>query len=175
MQFKVPQNIDMADRIVGSLTLIQFLYVLIGGIVVYFLFSTLAPVSGTLFLISATPVALFTLAMAFLKVQDQPFPKFVRAFIFFATHPKVRVWHKEGLTLSLKIVPDVVKESDKPIASKKIDKSRLEKLIQVMDTGGVVNHRQTGENSTASKVSPAHTGLHDPKKQAVAKVHDGKK
>src|SRR3989344_5073023 len=65
----------MADRIVGPLTLVQFLYILVGGIIVYFLFSTVAPVNGTLFILTALPVAVLTLAMAFLKVPDQPKPE----------------------------------------------------------------------------------------------------
>lgn len=155
MQFKVPQNIDMADRIVGPLTLVQFLYVLIGGIVVYFLFTTIAPISGTLFLLSALPVAVFSLALAFLKIQDQPFPKFVGSFIFFLVRPKVRIWHKEGISAGLKIVPDVKKMGDDPVQGKKIKKSELEKLIQVMDTGDDAIGRENPSEHKAAHVSPS--------------------
>lgn len=163
MQFKVPQNIDMADRIVGPLTLVQFLYILVGGMVVYFLFSTIAPVNGGLFLLLSAPVAVFTMAMAFLKVQDQPFPKFVQAFIVFLFRPKIRMWHKEGSTLSPKIVPEVKKESDKPVVPQKIEKSQLEKLIQVMDTGGTSANRVGAPAHKAAHVSPSLNKAPQPK------------
>lgn len=135
MQFKVPQNIDMADRIVGSLTLLQFLYLLIGGLVVYTLFSVVAPVNTVLFVLTGGPVALFTLAMAFLKVQDQPFPRFVMAFFAFLFSPKARIWHREGPDPILVITAD--RKMEKPQAPhKKIEKSQLEKLSQILDTGG---------------------------------------
>ena len=35
MRYKVPQNIDMEDRIVGPLTMVQFVIVMIGGMIVY--------------------------------------------------------------------------------------------------------------------------------------------
>lgn len=137
MQFKVPQNIDMADRVVGSLTLIQFLYVLIGGIIVYFLFSTIAPVSPALFIATAGPVALFSLAMAFLKIQDQPFPRFVVAFIFFLFRPKMRIWHKDGIDASLIITPDKIDKKE-TVTRKTIKKSELDQLVTIVDTGGKI-------------------------------------
>src|SRR6476646_9935727 len=96
----------MADRIVGPLTLIQFLYVLIGGILIYALLNIVAPISNALFLALAGPIALFTLALAFLKIQDQPFPKFVVAFFLFITKPKMRIWQREGIDPDLVITPD---------------------------------------------------------------------
>lgn len=141
MQFKVPQNIDLADRIVGPLTLVQFLYVLTGGMIIYFLFSTIAPVNPSLFFILAFPITVFTLALAFLKIQDQPFPKFVVAFFVFLSRPKVRIWHKEGLDPALIVTPK--KQQAEPKAQpKSIKKSELEKLIQVLDNGSATTPDQ---------------------------------
>jgi hypothetical protein len=136
VQFKVPQNIDMADRIVGPLTLIQFLYLLVGGIVIYFLFTTIAPVNSLLFLALAGPLGLFTFALAFLKIQDQPFPKFVVAFFVFLFRPKARVWFKEGLSPQLVITPETEMKKD-TIERKTIKKSQLDQLVQTLDTGGM--------------------------------------
>jgi hypothetical protein len=145
----------MADRIVGPLTLVQFLYILVGGVVIYFLFSTIGAVNGGLFLLIALPIAIFVLALAFLKIQDQPFPKFVQAFIIFLLRPKVRLWHKEGLETSLKIVPDKKDADDTTVTAKKIQKSQLEQLIQVMDTGGHVVARPPASVPKGAKISPS--------------------
>ncbi len=154
MQFKVPQNIDMADRIVGPLTLVQFLYLLIGGIVVYFLFTLFGSINPTFFLATGGPVALFVLALAFLKIQDQPFPKFVGAFLVYLTRPKMRVWYKEGLDPALIITPDI--KADKPeLQAKRIKRSQLDHLSQVLDTAGHI---------------PAAPGAHQAAKPMPAKA-----
>jgi hypothetical protein len=135
VQFKVPQNIDMADRIVGPLTLVQFLYLLVGGLVLYFLLNTVEPVNGTLFFALGIPVTLFSLALAFLRVQDQPFPKFVGAFIMFLFSPKTRIWAKAGVDDAMIIAPDAA-EVDTSVQHKKMNRTQLERLVQTLDTAG---------------------------------------
>ncbi len=133
MQFKVPQNIDMADRIVGPLTLIQFLYLLVGGIIVYALFSTIAPINPTLFLALAAPITLFSLALAFLKIQDQPFPKFVAAFFVYVRRPKARVWFKDGRsTESVVITPNPMVSTQAP-TRKELKRDQLQQLATTLD------------------------------------------
>ncbi|MBI4032739.1 PrgI family protein [Candidatus Berkelbacteria bacterium] len=99
-RYQVPQNIDMEDKIVGPLTMLQFVYLMVGGMIVY-LSWTLFDIS--LFLVIAVPVGLFTLALAFVKVQDQPFPKFMAAFLLYLVRPKARVWQKEQQLSELKL------------------------------------------------------------------------
>lgn len=94
VQYKVPQNIDMEDRIFGPLTLFQFLSLLIGGMVVYVLFLALRNVSLPIFFIAGLPIALVTLAFTFVRVQDRPFPTFLGYFILYLLNPKRRVWAK---------------------------------------------------------------------------------
>ena len=91
MRYKVPQNIDMQDRIVGPLTMIQFMYLLVGGAICYAFFQAF---SVPVFVIIALPVALTTLALAFFKVQDQPFSKFISSAIGYILRPKNWVWRK---------------------------------------------------------------------------------
>lgn len=137
MQFKVPQNIDLADRIVGPLTLVQFLYLLVGGIVIYVLFSVVAPINVGLFFTLSFPIALFSFGLAFLKIQDQPFGKFVMSFLTYLIRPKTRVWTKEGLPPEI-IVADTKPKHKERVTPKAIKKSELEKLTQALDTGGHV-------------------------------------
>lgn len=140
MQFKVPQNIDMADRVVGPLTLIQFLYLLIGGIIDYVLFSIISPINVGLFFALAIPIGLFSFALAFLKLQDQPFGKFVISFILFLIKPKTRVWTKDEPEAGVVITANPVKK-DTRITTKTIKKSDLQRLTQTLDTGGAVAAR----------------------------------
>lgn len=134
MQFKVPQNIDMQDKIVGPLTLLQFVYLMAGGIIIYITFSVATPVIAWLI---AVPVGILTLALTFLKIQDQPFGLFLMATVLFFVRPQTRIWHKETELEQLpqqKITP--VKKEDIKLPKKGIEKSELEKLAYVLDTRG---------------------------------------
>ncbi len=166
MQFKVPQNIDMADRIVGPLTLVQFLYVLVGGIVIYFLFSTIGPVQPTLFLGLSVPIGLFFLALAFLKVQDQPFPKFVSAFFIYLFRPKARIWYKEGFDPQL-IITSMQPDKKKAVEHKTIKKSQLDRLVQVLDTGEIVpvQSKSAYQEPPANHIKPSRPVVDDVRKK----------
>jgi len=133
MQFKVPQNIDLEDKIVGPLTLIQFLYIISGGIIVYLLFLTLGPTF--FFWVLSVPVAAIAIAMAFLKIQDQPLSHFIKAGLMYLSRPKIRIWQRHGVNISAIKAAPVKKEGSTTLPKKKIEKSELEKIAQVLDTG----------------------------------------
>ncbi len=136
MQYKVPQNIDMQDKIIGPLTMAQFLYLIVAGMVDYILLQTFGQTNLVVFIILATPIALFALAMAFLKINDIPFPKFFQAAVLFMISPKVRVWHKViDMNSPVKIEAAKVKTADK-VVRKHVEKSEIEKLANVLDTAG---------------------------------------
>lgn len=132
MQYRVPQNIDMADKIVGPLTMIQFLYVAIGGSIVYL---TLTKGGTFIFVVVGIPTGLLTLAMAFYKPQDQPFSHFILSLISYLFKPKDRVWIK-GSAEEAVILPHKEKMAPKPLPKKKITKSELQKITEVLDSGG---------------------------------------
>ncbi len=138
MQYKVPQNIDMEDKIIGPLTLIQFLYLLAGGVIIYMMAISI----GTTFLfwILAIPIGVFVLALAFLKIQDQPLMHFVKAGLAYMGRPKVRVWHRHGFAMSaVQENYRKTKKIKKAPPKKGIDKSELEKLAMMLDTRRVNN------------------------------------
>jgi hypothetical protein len=137
MQYKVPQKIDMEDKLIGPLTLWQFIYVLVGGMIIYAGWLKIAPISRALFFIIAIPVGLITFALAFVKVQDQPFTKFIMAFIQYLARPKNRIWQKETQREEKVIVNVAQREEIKPVA-KKVERSELEQLAHTLDTAGEV-------------------------------------
>lgn len=153
MQYKIPQNIDLEDRVVGPLTLVQFLYLLSGGIVIYILFTVIAPVNTILFLAFSVPIGLFSFALAFLKIQDQPFPRFVLAFLAYLFKPKAQTWAKEGLTPELILASGPEKKASR-IIPKPIKKSELEKLAQTLDVGGTEPNYRGGPPPPTSRGRP---------------------
>ena len=71
MQYKVPQKIDLEDKIIGPLTLKQFIYLLGGGMIDYMILSVTQSSFGGWVLIIL--VSLIALAFAFVQVEEQPF------------------------------------------------------------------------------------------------------
>lgn len=143
MQYKVPQNIDIEDKIIGPLTMKQFVYLLSGGLIAYISYSYLGPTKGSLI---AIPAILLALMLTFVKVQDQPFIYFLASFALYLVKPKKRVWRKEESLESLpkQKIAEMPKIQE-PEPSAKIEKSQLEQLSHVLDTGGwqdIVKHQK---------------------------------
>ena len=135
MQFRVPQNITMEDRIVGPLSPIQFGIVLIGGGIAFFIFQSGLPspipsVFGGLF-------ALFTAILAVGKYNDQPMYRFIKFIYLFATRPRVRIWHKETGEFTL-IKPSRQRIEEKHHAVKNISKEDIARLAVVLDSRGAI-------------------------------------
>jgi len=118
MQFQVPQFIETEDKIVGPLTLRQFGYVGVAGLIVFGLYFILNPL---LWLLVSGILAAISVGFAFGKVNGRPVISFVAAFIDSIWKPKVYVFRPSA---SLQVVgvevPGVaVKEPDKKATAKK--------------------------------------------------------
>lgn len=110
MEYKVPQNIDQEDKILGPLTFAQFIYVLIGGGIILVAFALF---DFALFLLVAIPVLLLTIGFALVKVQDQPFSRILMAFVHYLRQPKQRVWQDPAVSTAI-AEPKPVKAAPKP-------------------------------------------------------------
>lgn len=91
MHAQVPQYTDIEDKIIGPLTLKQFLYLLIGGGIIFLLFNIL---KFPVFIIIAIPIAFFTILLAFFKIGNQKFGKFIANFLEFISKPDIYTWKK---------------------------------------------------------------------------------
>jgi len=93
MQFNIPQFIEIRDKIIGPLTMRQFLYMLIGvgALVAIWFFAEL-----WLFLIIAIPILLFCLMLAFYKFNGRPFIFFVGSVINYLIKPKLYLWKRKN-------------------------------------------------------------------------------
>lgn len=140
LQFKVPQHIEMEDKIIGPLTMKQFVNLLIGGMITYAIIKTYNPL---LIAFVGVPIGLLTLAIAFIKVQDQPFPQFLLSLILFMVKPKERTWHKdwhiEGKTNTVVQKTKVVTATSE---EKHIGKAELKDLSTILDTRGKTHTQQ---------------------------------
>ena len=131
MRYKVPQNIDMPDRILGPLTMLQFVYAVVGGGLAYVSFVSLpSPLSTML----AVIVALLTAAIIFLKINERPFTHFLMSFFQFLSSPKSRVWRKgEDSDLSVEIYHSKKKGDQNQVGQKNIRSDQIEQLAKKLD------------------------------------------
>jgi hypothetical protein len=141
MQFKVPQDVQREDTIIGSLTLRQMAILGIGGGVAYAIYISL---SKAYFLeIWLPPVAIIvilTLALAFVKVHNIPFLEYIMHAIEYLVLNKKRSWIQG--TGNPFIPPFENNKNKKKMDKnqKKMDKNKnqksLEELTQVLDSHG---------------------------------------
>ena len=89
MNFQVPQFIETEDRIIGPLTLRQFLYVAAGSAINFFLFFFLQP---WLWILTTFFIAVIAISFAFIKVNGRPLASIFMAAINFYWKPRMFLW-----------------------------------------------------------------------------------
>jgi len=99
-QHPIPQQISSYEfRLVGSMTLKQFLKVAAGTVVAFFLYSSHLPflIKWPLLLSSAG----FGAALAFLPVNERPLETYLSAFFKSIFSPTIYLWQKEPASLDI--------------------------------------------------------------------------
>jgi len=139
MQFQVPQNIAMEDRIVGSLTPIQFGIVVLGGGFAFFVFTSTS-IPSPFSQAGGLLLAFITLVMALGKYNDQPMYRFIRYIISFIVTPKVRIWHKSGSEAPIIRPNPNVTHKEQMHTVKNISREDIARLATVLDSRGTEGH-----------------------------------
>lgn len=135
MQFRVPQFIDVEDKIVGPFTLKQFGYLLgAGGF--SFLIWTFVPIRFIAFILIFL-VAGFFIALAFVKINNRPFADILENAFSYYTGTKIYTWRHPSQDDSLKTggaeVEKIVQETQKEITVMKANKGKLHDIALGLD------------------------------------------
>jgi hypothetical protein len=133
-QYKVPQNVESEDTILGPLTIKQFIYVVIAigwgflcwrviGVAPVVAIALILPVSGPL------------LALGLIRREGQSFETYFVAMIRFLLVPRKRTWHKDEARVIIKA------EEKKPIEQMPTRnqaqvRGELRKLATIVDSRG---------------------------------------
>lgn len=99
MQFRVPQFIEIEDKIFGPFTFRQFVY-LAGGAAAAFIIYTILPFFIAILLI--VPTIGFSLALTFYKINGKPFIFIVEAAFKYFFSSKLYIWKKVSSIVSAK-------------------------------------------------------------------------
>jgi hypothetical protein len=133
-QYKVPQNVEAEDRILGPLTFRQFIYALIGvgwGLISFALFRSLLPL---LIVIGFPPTMLFLL-LAFYTRDGQNFEQILLAMVEFFAASRKRIWVKEDVAETFHVEP--TKHVAELTQRNPVEvRSELEKLSRLIDSRG---------------------------------------
>lgn len=144
MQFQVPQFIETEDKIIGPLTIKQFLYVGTSAGISFLLYF---PLQTWLWVILAIGLNLVGVALAFIKINGRPLVNVVLSALRFYWQPQTFIWQPEGR----KIKPDeVTPQPKKPGFS-------LESLVSGLALKSRWQKVQTGsksEEEAPAKISP---------------------
>jgi len=91
-QFTVPKFIEHKTKIIGPLTLQQFIFVGTAGALAFFLYFV-APFP--IFLMAAIVLVGGGTALAFGKIEGRPLPEILKGFFSFLFKPKLYLWRKK--------------------------------------------------------------------------------
>ena len=95
MQFQIPQFIEVENKIVGPLTLRQFLY-LAGAGAFSFIFYFVLEI--WLWLLITAIMGAIAISLAFIKYNGQPLPRIAWMAFSFFWKPKFYLWQLRGKT-----------------------------------------------------------------------------
>jgi len=122
VQFRVPQFIDIEDKIIGPLTWRQFAYCL-GAVGVTYLAMRFIP-SNIIALIVISPVAGLFLALAFVKINNQPFVEVMEHAINYFSRSNIYTWQRRNNNIQV-ITPDpsTLKQKSLSLDTKNVETS----------------------------------------------------
>ncbi|MFA6992530.1 MAG: PrgI family protein [Candidatus Gracilibacteria bacterium] len=136
MQFKVPQDVQREDTIIGPITLKQLIILGMGGGLAYAIYVSLA--KAYFVEIWLPPVAIvlaLTVAFAFLKIYNMTFEKFLMSFFEYRILSRKRIWIQGAG--KPQYLPELIHKTrpQKMIKNTKNKKS-LTELTSILDTHG---------------------------------------
>jgi hypothetical protein len=132
--YKVPQNVEADDKILGPLSMKQFIYAVIGvayGALTFVVFKALI----LIWILVGLPPMLALLALGLYQREDQPLETYILAVTQFIFRPKQRLWEKEPIAEVFHIdppppKPEMVRRDPSQV------RGQLSQLADLVDTRG---------------------------------------
>lgn len=135
-QFVVPQFIDVEDKVIGPITVRQFLMLLVAGGLIFIAYKL---ADFALFALEGIIIIIITLTIAFVKINGKPMHYFLLNFIQTSMRPRLKVWQKKYTNDELRNLAKVkdVKLPPQILTKNKVRASRLAEMSLIVDTGGI--------------------------------------
>lgn len=134
-QYKVPQDVEADDKLLGPFSFRQFVYLLISGGLIA-LAVGLFQIFPLLAIIPLPPVLLFV-ALALPLKKDQPMETYLAAIVSYYLKPHNRIWTPGQRESTIKITaPKIAEDSRTRNITGEEATHRLSFLANIVDTGG---------------------------------------
>lgn len=146
--YKVPQDVEADDKLIGPFSFRQFVYLMIVAIAI-----ALAWGLAQLFIglaIIPIPVIIFFGVLALPLRKDQPMEIYMAAIVSFYLKPRQRMWDPEGIETFIEITaPKTVEVQRTKDLSQNEAAQRLNYLANIVDTQGWAIRGVSGTSGTA--------------------------
>ncbi|OGY91596.1 MAG: hypothetical protein A3H70_03265 [Candidatus Komeilibacteria bacterium RIFCSPLOWO2_02_FULL_48_11] len=150
-QFVVPQFIDVEDKIIGPITVRQFI---MGIVAALFFFLAYKFADLALFVLEAVVIIGFYALFAFIKVNGRPFYYFLLSIIRSIKRPQLRVWNREMTFLQnvpwRESAPTPVLVAPERV---RLVEQELSQLSLLVDTGGRYRPEEILQRQKQEKIS----------------------
>lgn len=145
MRYQVPQFIDVEDKVIGPLTVKQFIY-LAGGAGMCFVIFKYLPIYVSIVIIAI--IGPLSGALAFYKINNKPFIDFLESAFLFYTKQNLYIWKKEDK----KIIQQkaVVEDPNRQVFVPRLSDSKLKELSWTLDINENLNPL-TGSSGKTTK------------------------
>ncbi len=131
-QYKVPQDVEAEDKLIGPLSLRQFIYIIIalawGG-----LMWRILGFNVIIMILAILPVSGFFILLGVGRRQEQSFENYFVAMVRFAIVPRIRSWQKD---ISHDMIVKYEPKKAEVVIDKNIPSGSLRHLAFIMDTHG---------------------------------------
>ena len=151
-QYKVPQDVEAEDKLLGPFTFRQFIYLLImfGLIALGFLFVRIG--IWPLIIILVPPFVLLSILALPLK-KDQPMETYLSAVVSFHLKPRKRIWDPGQPNSTIEIsAPKQVEDNRTKDLSQEEASRRLSFLADIVDTEGYAIKGSTPNSALREEV-----------------------
>lgn len=144
MQFKVPQFLEIEDKIFGPFTFREFVYLAGGAGICFVLYKLLGLLWGT---IPILIIAGFSLALTFYRPNNKPFINMIESGFKFFMQSKLYIWKKDKAAAMAKMMREAGEKKNEVVGKygEKLSGERLRDLawsLNVLDLSKNKNNTQ---------------------------------
>jgi hypothetical protein len=133
--YKVPQDVEADDKLIGPFSFRQFIYLIIVVLAVVAAWGLAQLFIGLAIL--PLPIIVFFGALALPLRKDQPMEVYMAAMVSFYLKPRKRLWDPEGIETVIEITaPKTYEDTRTKNLSQNEAEQRLSYLASIVDTGG---------------------------------------
>lgn len=137
MQFVVPQFIEVESKVIGPISVRQFIILLFTGGIIFIWYSLFSTV---VFVLLGLITLAIGLVFAFAKVNSQPFHNFALSLIQTLRRPRLSLWQRE---VHRQVVVKVAKKDQADLQAKRamvtkpeVSPEHIAELSLIVDTSG---------------------------------------